>query len=587
MSLAGNPQAARWTWLLGLVATGIPVLFDTLRSAARGRFATDIVASFAIVGAVVLNQPVAGLVIVLMQSGGAALERFAEGRASAAVRALEEAAPRIAHRVTGDRIEDVPVAAVVPGDVLVVRPGELVPCDGVVVAGQSDLNAAALTGEVLPIDANIGTSVMSGTSNGAGLLQVRASAAARESQYERIVELVRNAQASKAPVQRMADRYAVWFTPLTIVVCAITFAASHDWVRVLAVLVVATPCPLILAAPIAVVGGINRAAKRGIILRNGAALEQLARIDTVVFDKTGTITVGQPRLQTVHSLGGLQRGVLLGYAAAVEQASGHLLARVTVAAAQAEGIAVAPVSASHEEPGSGVTGLVNGHTVHIGGRAYVLAHAAADVSALRHLDAELPALRAYIAVDGTLAGVIDYADELRPDLPATLDRLRTAGVTRMLLLSGDHAATVEATAKHAGLSEATGGLLPAAKAAIVGQLRAERRVVMMVGDGTNDAPALAAADVGVALSAHGGGVSAEAADVVILLDAFDRVADAVLIGQHAMRITRQSIWAGLALSGCAMVAAAFGAIPPTVGAILQECIDVAVIVNALRSSRAA
>ncbi len=578
---AGNDSAAGRIWFVGLLITGAPLVWQTVRSARQGHFATDIVASFSIIGAAALDQPVAGLVIVLMQSGGVLLERLAEGRASAAVRELEAAAPRIAHRVVGDVVTDVAVAAVAVGDLLMIRPGELVPCDGVVVEGFSDLNTAALTGEPLPVDGRPGTALMSGTLNGAGLLRVRAGATAQESQYARIVDMVRDAQAGKAPVQRLADRYAVWFTPITIAVCAITLLFTHDWMRVLAVLVVATPCPLILAAPIGVIGGINRAARRGVILRNGNALEQLARIDTAVFDKTGTITVGQPRLREVRAFGKRPREEVLGFAAAVEHASGHLLARVVVAAAQDEGLAIGTVTESREEPGRGVTGFVNGHTVHVGGRSFLRDHVV--------VGSELPAdtdatLQAFVAVDGVPAGVIEFADELRHDLRETLDRLRALSVTRLMLLSGDHAPAVRTMAEAAGFGEARGDLLPGDKAATVRRLRAEGRVVMMVGDGTNDAPALSAADVGVALSAHSGGVTAEAADVVVLRDALGQVADAVEIARHAIRITRQSIWIGLGLSGCAMIGAAFGGITPVAGALLQEGIDVAVILNALRSS---
>jgi heavy metal translocating P-type ATPase len=447
-------------WFAGLLITGVPVLWETVRRAGQGHFAIDVVATLAIVSAAILGQPLAGLVIVLMQSGGAALERMAEGRASEAVRALEEAAPRISHRARGTELVDVPVGEVAVGDLLVIRPGDLIPCDGVITEGRSDLDAATLTGEPLPVDGRPGVTVMSGARNGSGLLQMRATAVAGESQYARIVELVRTAQSSKAPVQRMADRYAIWFTPITLGVCVIAFAISHDWVRVLAVLVVATPCPLILAAPIGVVGGINRAARRGVLLRNGGALERLAQADTAVFDKTGTITLGAPRVQAIQALPPRDRETLFGYAAAIEQASGHLLARVTVAAAQAEGIALAAPSASREEPGLGVSGTVDGHVVHVGGRAYVLEHSAPDAEALSHLDQGSAMLRAYVAIDGALAGTIDYADELRHDLHTTLARLRSMGIERMLLLSGDRASSVQAVASSAGFTDARGDLLP-------------------------------------------------------------------------------------------------------------------------------
>jgi heavy metal translocating P-type ATPase len=585
--LSAGAGPARLVWLVALVATGAPIVWGTVAMALRGRFATDIVASLAIIGAVALAQPLAGLVIVLMQSGGEALERYAEGRASAAVRALEEAAPRIAHRIAADRVVDVPVGEIAVGDMLLVRPGDLVPCDGEVTEGSSDLNVAALTGEAAPVNAGPGTAVMSGTLNGTGVLRLRATALASESQYARIVELVRTAQASKAPLQRVADRYAVWFTPATIVACGAAWFATHESLRVLAILVVATPCPLILAAPVAIIGGINRAARRQIIVRHGAALERLAAITVAVFDKTGTVTVGRPRVRQLRPAAGFEPDMVLRFAAAVEQGSSHLLARVIVEAAEAlVGGAVPRASAHLESPGRGAVGTVEGHEVHVGSRSFVLPHGAINPAQLVVLEGSAAALRAYVSIDGQLAGVIEYADELRPELVGVLAGMKQWGIPRVLLLSGDHVPNVRAVAKTVGITEVEGDLLPAQKAAVVNRLRGDGEVVMMVGDGTNDAPALSSADVGVALAGHGGGITAESADVIILVDSLDRVMDALMIGRRTMRIAKQSIVAGLGLSGVAMVAAAFGYIPPAVGALLQEGIDVAVILNAVRASRA-
>jgi heavy metal translocating P-type ATPase len=585
--LAMGPRAAHLAWGGGLVLTGAPVLWRTLVAARHGHFATDIVASLAIAGAIVLVQPLAGLVIVLMQSGGEALERYAEGKASAAVRALEEAAPRIAHRIEGERAEDVPVSEIVVGDMLLVRPGDLVPCDGEVTEGNSDLNVATLTGEATPVNASAGTRVMSGTLNGSGVLTLRATALASDSQYARIVQLVRTAQMNRAPLQRTADRWAIWFTPATIATCAAVWLATHDSLRVLSVLVVATPCPLILATPVAIIGGINRAARRQIIMRNGAALERLAAITVAVFDKTGTVTVGQPRLRQVRPVTGFDANEVLRVAAAVEQGSSHLLARVMVDAALALDNAPLRRATAHlESPGQGAVGTVDGREVHVGSRAFVLPHAAVDAGELARLEGSDPGLRAYVAVDGRLAGVMDYADEVRPEFAGVLTVMKTFGIRRIVLLSGDHAPNVRSTAAAVGITEVAGDLLPADKAAKIARLRADGEVVMMVGDGTNDAPALSSADVGVALSGHGGGITAESADVIILVDSLDRVTDALAIGRSTMRIATQSIVAGLGLSGVAMVAAAFGYIPPMVGAVLQEGIDVAVILNALRASRA-
>jgi len=584
LSLAGNSYAGHVVWEVGLVVTGAPLVWQTLRSARRGHFATDVVASLAIVGAAILDQPLAGLIIVLMQRGGEALERYAEGRASAAVRALEEAAPRVAHRVTGDRVEDVPATDVVVGDLLLLRPGDLVPCDAVVVDGRSDVDLSRLTGEPMPVEAAQGTTIMSGALNGSGVLHVRATARAAESQYARIVELVRTAQSSKAPLQRLADRYAVWFTPFTLGVCVLVLAATHDWQRVLAVLVVATPCPLILATPIAIIGGVNRAARRNIIVRHGGALERLAAVTVAAFDKTGTITAGQPSLHEIRPVAGFTSHDVLRYAAALEQGSSHLLARVIVEAGEQRCGALPRASEHHELPGQGIAGVVEGHDVVVGSRAFVLERCAVDLEALSRLEGSSVALRAYVGVDNRLAGTIEYADEIRPDVQTVLARLRGAGVAHVLLLSGDHTPNARRIADRVGITEVRGDLLAADKAAVVHRLVANGEVVMMVGDGTNDAPALSSADVGVALSTHGGGISAEAADVIILVDALDRVADAVAIGKRTMRIALQSIWVGLGLSGAAMVAAGLGYIPPTIGAVLQEVVDVAVILNALRTA---
>jgi len=581
---AANSSLAAEVWMVGLIATGAPVIWGTLRAAGRGRFATDVVATLSIIGAVALGQPFAGLVIVLMQTGGEALERFAEGRASAAVRALEAAAPRIAHRIVGGHVDDVPVSLVEVGDELVVRPGDLVPCDGIVTEGESELDTSSLTGEAAPIAARAGTTIMSGTLNGFGALRIRTTALAAESQYERIVHLVRTAQASKAPLQRLADRYAIWFTPVTLVVCGFAAWMTHDWTRALAILVVATPCPLILAAPVAIIGGINRAAKRHIVIRNGGALERLGTAHVAVFDKTGTLTIGKPRLRAIRAAPGFDEGDVLRWSTAVEEGSSHLLGRVIVEGARAAGMAIPRATESLEAPGQGVAANVEGHSVRVGARAFVLPHCESGVLEAAALEQSDATLRAYVEVDGRLAAVIEYADEVRHELPHVLASLRTQGIGRIVLLSGDHAPIARALAQRIGIEETYGDLLPGDKAGFIERLRAEGGTVLMIGDGINDAPALTAADVGIALAAHGGGITAEAADVIVLVDSLAPVPEVISIGARTVRIARQSIWVGLGLSGIAMLVAAFGGLPPAIGAVLQEVIDVAVIVNALRSS---
>lgn len=576
-----------WIQYASLLLLGAPVALKTLRGVLHGEFAADVVAMLAIVTAMILREPVAGLVIVLMQTGGELLDRYAEGRASAAVRELEAAAPRIAHRLRGTGAadtEDVEAERVVVGELILVRPGEMVPCDAMVTEGNSSLDTSRVTGEPLPERVQRGATVRSGVVNLEGPLVLRVTSPASESLYAQIVELVRTAQSEKSPIQRLADKWAVWFTPITLVACAFAWWLSGDPARVLAVLVVATPCPLILATPVAVIGGINRAARKQIVVRNGSALELLARVDTAVFDKTGTLTIGRPAVSALSVPAGASEDELLRVAAAVEIGSGHLLARSIVEAASARKLTIPAAHDIVDVAGQGVYGIVDGLPVTVGSLTLVRERHPRAAAALDVLHAQADGLRAYVARGDDALGVITFADKLRSNLAPMFARLRALGISRTVLLSGDHSTNVAPIAAAVGITEARGDLLPADKVTAVKQLEAEGRRVLMIGDGTNDAPALSAATVGAALAAHGGGISAEAAGIVLLADDVTRIGDAVAIGQRTVRIAKQSIIAGLALSGAAMIFAAFGYIPPTMGALLQEVIDIAVIVNALRAA---
>ena len=581
-----SEDSAVMLWSVMLLVTGLPVAVQTIRGLLRGEFAADVVAMLAILTAIALRQPVAGLVIVLMQTGGELLDDYAEGRASDAVRALEEAAPRIAHRQHESGADDIAVNAIIVGDLLLVRPGEMIPCDGLVTRGASHLDVARLTGEPSPERVQEGSIVRSGAVNQESALLIRATAVSDESLYAQIVRLVRTAQSEKSPIQRVADRYALWFTPVTLAACAIAYLVSHDPTRVLAVLVVATPCPLLLATPVAIIGGVNRAARRQIIVRTGAALEQIGQVDAAVFDKTGTLTIGYPQVAEVIPVAPVDADSALALAAAVEHFSGHLLARSTVNAAIAKQLEIPSAHSAIETAGRGVSATVGTRQVAIGSLSFVAAQQPTAVAGLTRVHEQTTGLRACMAVDGVAAAVITYADLARDGLPAFFAELRALGVSRILLLSGDHEANVAEIARRFGITEARGDLLPAGKVEVVKELLAQGHRVLMTGDGTNDAPALSAATVGIALAAHGGGISAEAADIVLLADDVTRVTEAIRIGRHATHIAKQSIASGLGLSALAMVVAAFGYIPPTVGALLQELIDVAVIVNALRASSA-
>lgn len=587
LAVSTDPWRGR-VWLLGLLVTGLPVAWRTFRGMLRGEFASDVVAMLAIVGALLLGQPLAGLVVVLMQTGGEALDAYAVARASNAVQALEADAPRHAHRVVDGRVSDIDAAAIEPGDALLVRPGELVPADGVVTDGTSHVDTSRLTGEPVPVRVVAGTRLFSGSVNLDGAFTMHAERRSQESQYARIVDLVRSAQASKSPLQRTADVWAVWFTPLTLLACLMAWFVSHDWTRVLAVLVVATPCPLILAAPVAIIGGINRAARRAIIVRHGGALEGLAKVDTAVFDKTGTLTVGKPQVSDVIVGTSASPLDLLARAAAVEQGSGHLLARVIVAEAEQRCAPLGLATQLQETPGRGVTGVVNGEWVAVGSPDFVrealLGRSPVSAGVLADMEREANGLRAYVGTEGGEVARIEFADRLRDELAPMFGELRQLGFTEAYLYSGDKHANVSAIAAQVGITEFAGDLTAQDKVTRVMALEKAGRRVLMVGDGTNDAPSLSAATVGVALAGHGGGVVAEAADVVLLIDDPSRIAEAVRIGRRALYIARQSIGVGLGLSLIGMGFAAAGMLTPVAGALIQEAIDVAVILNALRAA---
>lgn len=582
--VAAGPAAGAAVWFGGLVIAGLPLVGRTVVGLFRGRFAADLVAALAIVTALILWQPLPGLVVALMQSGGEALERLAARRASRAVRDLEAQAPRVAHRLHAEHQEDIPVAAIAIGDRLVVRPGEMIPCDAVVESGEAAVDVSRVTGEPLPLAAAHQVPLLSGSLVLDGPLTIRASDIAAHSLYAQIVELVRSAQASKAPFQRMADRAAIWFTPFTLLVCALAWLVSGEAARVLAVLVVATPCPLILAAPVAFVGGINRAARRGIVVRHGGAIEALARIDTVVFDKTGTVTVGYPTVSSVQAEPPWSDAEVLAHAAAVEESAGHALARSIVAAARTRGATPLYAQGVREAPGRGVTGRVQGAEVVVGSRSLVAESAPEAAAILAGRPRDRDDLHAFVAIGGRPAGIIGFADRPRAGIGETMAGLERLGIARVALLSGDHGPTAEAVGRALGFREAVGDLLPGDKVRWVERVRSEGRRVLMVGDGINDAPALSAASVGMAVARHGGGIAAEAADVVLLADDPRRVPEAIALGRRTLGIARLSVGIGLGLSGIGMLVAAWGYLPPVAGALAQEAIDLAVILNALRAA---
>jgi heavy metal translocating P-type ATPase len=575
-----RPGLADAIWLATLAIGGAPIVLETLKAIRSGDFASDVVAMLAIITALLTHEYFAGVIIVLMQSGGEALENYSLRRASSALEALLQRAPRLAHRLRGEGFEEIPVDQVNIGDDLLVRPGDLVPVDGAVLSAQADVDESALTGEPLSRSKNQGDLLLSGSVNLGDAFQMKATKRADQSQYAQIVRLVQQAQAEKPPLQRLADQYAAYFTPVTLFMCLLGYLITRDPLTILSVLVVATPCPLILATPVAVLSGINRAARAGLIVKGGTAIEQLGKVRVMVFDKTGTLTMGLPTLHKVITYDGYNGEDVLRIAGSVEQLSAHVLAQaVTAAALQASPRLPHPID-FHEQPGYGVEATVDGQPVLIGSPR-LLHQRLKGISLPEEAGQVGPTI--YVAIGNKLAGLLTFQDALRPGAPALISKLRALGVGHIAMLTGDlksHAADI---AKQVGIQDVRAELLPQGKVEAIKELQGRYGSVAMVGDGINDAPALATATVGIAMGAHGTGISAEAADVVLLVDDVMRIANGIEAGQRMMQIAKQSIYFGLGLSFLLMIVAAFGLIPPAIGALFQEAIDVAVILNALRA----
>jgi heavy metal translocating P-type ATPase len=577
LALAGLESAAQWlVSIFALLIAGIQA-FAMVRSIVRGKWGIDVLAVTAIIATVFVGEYWASLIIVLMFTGGEALEDYAQGRAKRELTALLDRSPLIAHVERGGQTLDVPVGELRVGDTVVVKPGELIPVDGRLLSDEATLDESSLTGESLPVERVAGDDVISGAVNGALVLRMQVTARAEDSQYQRIVALVTAAAETKAPFIRLADRYAVPFTIIAYVLAIVGWAISGEASRFAEVLVVATPCPLIIAAPVAFIAGMSRAARHGIIVKNGGTLEQLSRIRTVAFDKTGTLTQGQPVLAGVHTAGDIEAHALLRLAAIAEQYSAHTLAHSIVAGAQARGLEIAPCENVSETTAAGLTAQIEGKTVVVGKYSFIETVA----SDAQRAPIQAGELAVYVAIDGHYAGALVLRDALRDDAIETLQWLGLLGIRHTLMLTGDAKATADHVAASLGVSDVQADCLPLDKVAAVEAV--VDRPVMMVGDGVNDAPVLAASDVGVAMGARGSTAASESADVVIMKDDLHRVARAIEIGQQTIRIATQSIWIGIALSLVLMVLAVFGWIPAVVGAAFQEIIDAATIVNALRA----
>ncbi len=582
LQLAGQPELAAMAWTAGVLPALAALVVEIARSLLKGEVGLDVVAALSMSAALLFGEALAAAVVALMYSGGTFLESFAQGRARREMSDLLSRVPRTATRHRGGALEEVPLDEIAPDDLLLIRQGDVAPADGTVEADRALLDQSALTGESMPVRVGRGQDVMSGSTNAGEAFDLRVTRAASDSTYAGIVRLVEAAQASKAPMARLADRWSLWFLLVTVVLATAAWWFTGDPIRAVAVLVVATPCPLILAVPVALVAGLSRAAHFGVLIKGAKPLEALARIRTLILDKTGTLTDGRPQIVSIEPLGNLSGDEVLRYAAALDQASKHPIAQAIVAAAQAKGVALPVPEDVIEKPGEGVIGTIDGRRIVVGGAAFVAAQAGTvgPDSAVIAAGSVVVSL----AVDGTVMGHIVMADALRTGTADLLAGLRRLGIGRILLATGDRRAVAEAVTEGLGLDAVRADLTPDQKVLLVLTER-KNGPVMMVGDGVNDAPALAAADIGVAMGARGAAASAEAADVVLLVDQLDRLLPGIEIAQRARRIALQSVAAGIGLSVIGMIAAALGYLTPVQGALAQEVIDVAVILNALRALR--
>lgn len=578
----GRSELAAIVWTAGVVPILAALVIEIVRSLWKGEVGLDIVAALSMSAALIVGETLAAAVVALMYSGGTFLESFAEGRARREMHDLLSRVPRTATRHRDGALDEVSLDDVTPGDLLLIRQGDVAPVDGIIESDRAMLDQSAMTGESMPVRLTRGQEVMSGSTNAGEAFDLRASRRAGESTYAGIVRLVEEAQRSKAPMARLADRYSLLFLAVTVALAASAWWFTGDPIRAVAVLVVATPCPLILAVPVALVAGVSRAAHFGVLIKGAKPLEALARSQTLILDKTGTLTDGRPQIVSIEKHAAQSENEVIYLAAALDQASKHPIAQAIVSAARARGMVLPVPTETEEVPGEGVAGKVDGSPVVVGGTDFVLRRIGARSPPPP--GAEAGSVLVAVAVQGRLAGRLEMADAIRSETVEFLAGARRQGIGRILLATGDRRAVAEAVAGRLGLDGVRAELTPDQKVLLVLTER-KNGPVMMVGDGVNDAPALAAADIGVAMGARGAAASAEAADVVLLVDDLGRLLSGMEVAGRSRRIALESVALGIGLSVAGMIAAALGHLTPVEGALFQEAIDVLVILNALRALR--
>lgn len=580
--LLGQTQIAKYLVIAICIIAILPESIEMIKTLLSGQVGVDVIALFAILASLLLGEYIAAGVIVVMLTGGNALEAFAKNRARRELDSLLKRKPTKANRITHHGVEEIPVERIVIGDAILLKPGDMIPVDGKIYKGVTSVDESAITGESLPESKKMGDELLSGSINMDGVVEIHATKISKDSQYEQIIKLVSEASTKKSPLVRIADTYSLPFTIITFSTAGLAWFVSGQAIRALEVLVVATPCPLLIATPVAIVSGMSRAASRGVIIKSGGVLEQLSRLKAIAFDKTGTVTQGKPAVLAVDPCG-ISRDELLRLAASIEKNSTHALAEVVVSAARAKKLRLGKASEAREYPGKGIVAKIGDHTIIVGSFEFlrkkrVILDSPICVGHSSHNNTAL-----YVASDKKYLGSISFVDPLREEAPKTIKDLKKLGVSNFIMLTGDRKQVGEHIGHQLGITEVYSQILPTEKVQILLNEKNKISPIAMVGDGINDAPVLAASDVGIALGAKGSTAASEAADAVIMQDDLSRLSELVAISKRSVRIAKQSIFTGMGLSSILMVFAFFGYITPILGAFMQEAIDIVVILNALRA----
>ena len=559
--------------IAGAVVT-ISMLIEMIKKMIHGDFGVDILAVTAIVATLAVGDYWASMIILLMLIGGDSLEDYANRKANSELKSLLDNSPEQAHRLNGDQVEDIKADSVKVDDVLLIRPGELVPVDGRVLEGDSSLDESSLTGESVPVEKTVGDQVLSGSVNTEGMLKVVAERTAANSQYQQLIHLIQQAENDPGRFVRLADRYVIPFTIVAYVLAGIAWWMSKDPVRFAQVLVVASPCPLILAAPVAFVSGMGRSSRNGIVVKTGDSIEKLATAKTMAFDKTGTLTQGNLTVDQVKPADHFTSDEVLQLAASVEQNSGHVIAQSITNYALDHQIKLITTNEVKEVTGNGLQAMVNDHLVKVGKLIFVT-----DDQAIKPLNQTA----SYVSVDGQYAGCITLEDQLRPETIRTISELHQLKINNQMMLTGDQEETAKRIGQEIGFDQVAANLLPADKISRIKALTPDQRPAVMVGDGVNDAPVLKTADVGIAMGARGSTAASESADIVIMTDNLEKVASAVLIARDTLKVAKQSVLIGIFICIGLMLICMTGWIPAIIGALLQEVIDTVCILWSLKA----